>query len=191
MEFTKTTVTLLGLLLSLVVTNFATFNDLGDLNENGSVFQQSSSFSGFCEQEAGKIERRSGYSSRYYHLMAQSISSNSPKKDVFGFTYANLCDSCSEVSIRKYFFKDLSISQAYEKVVSSYRLPLRLNLPGKDSEDSFDVYNDLELESGRNCYIHRGGLAWVSSSDTYNVPLLLFKEVKDGVEMLYYKRLDV
>lgn len=68
---------------------------------------------------------------------------------------------------------------------------MRLNLPGKDSEDSFDVYNDLELESGRNCYIHRGGLVWVSSSDTYNVPLLLFKEVKDGVEMLYYKRLDV
>ncbi len=190
MEFTKTTMTLAGLLVSSMVANFAGFTNLGELYETGAIFNQNNSFSGICEQYAGKIQRHSHSIIRYYQLLNQSINQNSPKKDQFGFTYANLCDSCSEVSIRKYYFKNQSISQAYEKIVSSYRLPLRLNLPGKNSQDSFDVYNDLEAESGRNCYIHNDGLVWVQSSDVYNVPILIFKEKDNDVEMLYYKRLD-
>lgn len=191
MEFTKTTITLAGLLMSSIIANFTGFASLDELYETGAIFNQNATFSGICEQYAGKIQRHSASTMRYYQLLNQPFNQNSPKKDQFGFAYANLCDSCSEVSIRKYYFKDKSISQAYETIVSSYRLPLRLNLPGKSSQDSFDIYNDIEAENGRNCYIYNDGLVWVQSSDIYNVPLLIFKKIDNGVEMLYYKRLDV
>lgn len=191
MEFTKTTITLAGLLTSSIIANFTGFASLDELYETGAIFNQNATFSGICEQYAGKIQRHSASTMRYYQLLNQPFNQNSPKKDQFGFTYANLCDSCSEVSIRKYYFKDKSISQAYETIVSSYRLPLRLNLPGKSSQDSFDIYNDIEAENGRNCYIYNDGLVWVQSSDIYNVPLLIFKKIDNDVEMLYYKRLDV
>lgn len=191
MEFTKTTITLAGLLMSSIIANFTGFASLDELYETGAIFNQNATFSGICEQYADKIQRHSASTMRYYQLLNQPFNQNSPKKDQFGFAYANLCDSCSEVSIRKYYFKDKSISQAYETIVSSYRLPLRLNLPGKSSQDSFDIYNDIEAENGRNCYIYNDGLVWVQSSDIYNVPLLIFKKIDNGVEMLYYKRLDV